>query len=126
MSVEVDDKEFVVLTAESIHKLLHSDRAEPAERRRRRERRRVERWPFPGPVQLWVKDLDGEETEVLATCENLNEWGIGISAPRPFEVGARLPIAIHQPEATYHGEGVVRHCTPSNGVYFVGIELVEG
>ena len=74
---------------------------------------------------MWVRNRAGEEMELLATCHNLNSWGIGVICELMLEEGTQLPIAIHQPEATYHGTGVVRHCTSSDGEYFVGIELVE-
>lgn len=124
MSLELEDREFVALDAGTIKELLASGQREALDRRGP-ERRRVERWPFPATVQLRFKTRSGDEVEIIGTCENLNETGIGVMCERPFEVGLRLPISIHQPEATYHGEGVVRHCTPSKGEYFVGIELVE-
>ena len=109
MSLELEEREFVALDARTIQELLTSGR-EKASDRRGPERRRVERWPFPATVQLRVKTRSGEEVEIIGTCENMNESGIGVTCERPFEVGLRLPISIHQPEATYHGEGVVRHC----------------
>lgn len=124
VSVEVDDKEFVAMNSETIRQLLETGGRTPSDRRRA-DRRGAQRWPFPATVQLWVHNRAGEEVEILGTCQNLNESGVGVLCERPLEVGLRLPIAIHQPEATYHGEGVVRHCTPSAGEYFVGIELVE-
>ncbi len=124
VSTEVDDKEFVALNADTIQDLLSSG-AQRAAERRGTDRRQAKRWPFPATVQLWFPDRSGEDVEILATCENLNDAGIGVSCERPFDVGFRLQIAIHQAEATYHGEGVVRHCTPSVREYFVGIELVE-
>ena len=124
MSVEVEDKEFVALNAETIQTLLESGRQQQADRRNR-ERRREKRWPFPGTVQLWVRNPAGEEFEIHATCQNLNEAGLGLICEQGFEVGMIVPIAIHQPDATYHGTGVIRHCTPSDGAYFLGVELVD-
>ena len=119
---EVEDKEFIALNAETIQQLLEAGRGARNDHRRA-ERRKQTRWPFPGTVQFWVRDSMGEEYEIHATCQNLNENGLGVLCERPFDVGASLPIAIHQPEATYHGLGVVRHCTPSKGGYFIGLEL---
>ena len=124
MSVEVEDKEFVALNTASIKTLLATGGRQASDRRSR-ERRREKRWPFPGTVQFWVKDRFGEDVQILGTCDNMNEQGIGVLCGRALEVGLRLPIAIHQPEATYHGEGVVRHCTPWENEYFIGIELSE-
>ncbi len=124
MSIDVEDKEFVALNAETIQTLLQSGARERSDRRGR-ERRREKRWPFPGTVQLWLRDRAGEEFEVHATCQNLNEAGLGLLCDRGFEVDMVVPIAIHQPDATYHGTGVIRHCTPSDGAYFVGVELVD-
>ncbi len=124
MSTEVEDKEFVALNAESIQRLIEANRDARTDRRGA-ERRKQQRWPFPGTVQFWVRDAIGDEYEIYATCENLNENGLGVVCERSLEVGTSLPIAIHQPEATYHGQGVVRHCTPTKGGYFVGLELAE-
>ncbi len=124
MSVDVDDKEFVALNTETIRTLLEAGQRATAERRTR-ERRDEKRWPFPGTVQLWVLDRNGDEIETYATCQNLNEAGLGLLSERPFPVGLMLPLAIHQPDATYHGKGIIRHCTPSNGGYFVGVELTD-
>ncbi len=123
MGVGLNDNEFIELNRESIAKLLVS--RQPEGTGRGACRRRVPRWPFLGPVQIWTKTRDGEEIEIDATCHDLNEHGMGMFCDCPFEPGLRLPIAIHQPEATYHGEAVVRHCAPSGTEYFIGIEFLE-
>jgi hypothetical protein len=124
VKIDLEEKEFVALTADAIQKLLRAGEDRTADRRQQ-ERRREPRWPFASPVQLWVRNRMGQEVEIHATCINLTETGLGLSCEKPLESGLCIPIAIHQAEATYHGKGVVRHCTPSNGEYFVGIELVE-
>ena len=123
MDIELDEKEFVALNAKTIRKLLASGDGLSSELSRS-ERRSRERWPFDAPVQLWATDPTGEELQLLATCQNMNEDGVGLLCDRPFAVGTVLPIAIHRADATYHGKGVVRHCTVSGDEYFVGIELI--
>ncbi len=118
----VDIKEFVPLNRQNLTKLIENRHASDGHGK---ARRRLSRWPFPGPLQIWLKTAAGEELEIFGTCHNLNEHGAGVSCERYIEPGTRVPIAIHQPEATYHGEGVVRHCTPSRSEYFIGIEFVE-
>lgn len=119
----LDETEFIALNAETIKNLVesHQDREAPGNTRRRR----LPRWPFPATVQLWAADRAGRETQYFGTCQNLNVHGIGVASERPFDIGRALQIALHQPEATYHGRGVVRHCTSQGQEYFVGIEFVE-
>jgi PilZ domain-containing protein len=125
VSLELEEKEFVALDGPTIKRLLSSGEQESRSRRKGVERRKEERWPFPAAVQLWATNYDGEEYEYLATCENLNEQGIGLTTDRSFEPGSNVGIAIHQCDATYHGRGIIRHCTRSDRGYFVGVELVE-
>ncbi|NOT02872.1 MAG: PilZ domain-containing protein [Phycisphaerales bacterium] len=115
-------QEFVKLDREAIHQLVENRFGADADGHKRR---RITRWPFPGQLQLWIRDAAGTEVQVFGTCHNLNENGIGVYCERSIEIGQQVPIAIHQPEATYHGDGVVRHCTPSDGEYFVGIEFID-
>ncbi len=123
--IDVQDQEFVVLDADGVRALLANDQRSSADRRDG-PRRRVQRWPFPGTVQIQITDSMGEEVELLGTCHNINEHGIGFQCERSIPVGMPLPIAIHQPDATYHGRCVVRHCTASDGEYFIGVEFVTG
>lgn len=121
--MNADVKEFIPLNQKTIAKLIeHRQGQDPGAGGRKR--RRLERWPFPGQLQLWVKNAAGQEVQLFGTCHNMNPHGVGVICDRYLEPGVRVPIAIHQPEATYHGEGVVRHCTPSGREYFVGIEFV--
>ena len=122
--MEVEEKEFVALSSAAIHKLIE-DRKRADRRESRRTRRRIARWPFPGPVQVWASNGHGEEEQVFGTCRNLNEQGIGFFCERAFEPGTTISVAIHQAEATYHGEGVVRHCTKSDREYFIGMEFAN-
>jgi len=121
---DVGVQEFIPLNKKTIAQLVENRKAADSGATGRR-RRRLTRWPFPGQLQLWFKDSAGEEIQTFGTCHNLNENGIGVNCERYIEPGMRVPIAIHQPEATYHGEGVVRHCTTSGREYFIGIEFVQ-
>ncbi|HEY3244032.1 MAG TPA: PilZ domain-containing protein [Phycisphaerae bacterium] len=89
------------------------------------ERRRVPRWPFPGTVEIWSKNADGLEFHQLGTCSNLSEGGAGIVTDCWLPVGDTLDIAIHQPEASYHGRAIVRHCSRYAEGYGVGMEFIE-
>ena len=122
--MEVEEKEFVALSSNAILKLVE-DRKRADRRASQRTRRRIARWPFPGPVQVWSGEEDGEEEQVFGTCRNLNENGIGFYCERSFEAGTKITVAIHQPEATYQGKGVVRHCTKSDEEYFIGMEFAD-
>ncbi len=86
-------------------------------------RRRNLRWPFPGTVELWVPETDGEDRYILATCVNLSLDGVGILCDEEFPPGFELAIAIHQPEVSFHGRAVVRHATRNDSGYFIGVQF---
>jgi hypothetical protein len=89
-------------------------------------KRTAARWPFPGAVEIWVPNADGTERHVLGACQNLTEAGVGVRCDQPIEVGLTMPIAIHQPEASFHGKGTVRHCTMRGKACLVGFEFIFG
>ena len=119
----MDADEIVPLTAESIKDLLETRRG-AQERGNAHEKRRVLRWTFPGAVEIWVPAEGGGERHVLGVCHNLTEVGLGVRIEETIEVGATLPIAIHQPERSFHGKGIVRHCTARGDGYLAGFEFV--
>ena len=119
----MDADEIQPLTAQTVGRLLESRRLadeEPGELAKRRS----SRWAFPGAVEMWVADQDGAEVHTLGVCHNLSERGVGVRCDEPLTIGVTLPVAIHQPEASLHGKGIVRHCTPRDSGYLVGIEFV--
>ena len=53
--------------------------------------------------------------------------GIGIRADEALTPGVQLGIAVHEPEASFHGRAVVRHCTDTGqGYHIVGLEFLFG
>ncbi|MBI4717299.1 MAG: PilZ domain-containing protein [Planctomycetes bacterium] len=86
-------------------------------------RRRATRWPFPGPVELWIPESNGTEHYALATCLNLSLDGLGMLCDEQLPVGMELAIAIHQPEVSFHGRAVVRHATVHDDGYFIGLQF---
>ena len=87
-------------------------------------RRRTPRWPFPGQVQLWISDEDGIEQLTFATCLDLSLHGVGMLYDDALPVGLEFSLAIHQPEASLHGRGIVRHCTEHEAGYHIGVEFL--
>lgn len=114
--------EICLLTRTAITRLLCSSDGEPDETRESCQRDQP-RWPFPGTVQFWCPDEQGQEQHNLATCVNLSMGGLGMRCDKALEVGLRLAIAVHQPEASLHGHGIIRHCTALEDGYFVGVEF---
>lgn len=110
--------EIFKLTRESIHELLHSRLPLP-DASVQGERRHSPRWPFPGTVEIYLD----ENTECLGTCRNLNETGFGMSCDRYFEPESRVKFAVHLPEASFCGAGVVRYCMHTPRGYMTGIEF---
>ncbi|MCK4660152.1 MAG: PilZ domain-containing protein [Phycisphaerae bacterium] len=116
----VDAEEIILLTADSVAALVAAHRScEETET----GKRRMPRWPFPGTTQLWLTDAAGVEKLVFATCCNISADGLGLRTDDSLPVGTTVPIAIHLPQATYHGKAAVRHCTASANGYFVGMEF---
>ena len=118
----MDAEKIVKLTAEAIQELLDSQRVE-AESKQEPGRRRVERWPFPGTVEIWLPDECYGEQHVLATLHNLSAQGLAMRSRRPVPTDTRISLAVHQPELSVYGHGVVRHCTQAYTGYLVGVEF---
>lgn len=87
-------------------------------------RRRAQRWPFPATVELWVPTPAGEEEHVLASCLNISMEGMGIRCNEQLAMDAELSVSIHQPEVTLFGKAAVRHITPINEGYYIGLEFL--
>ena len=121
----MDADEIIPLTADSIADLVEAHRAAEAPLSETGNRT-VPRWPFPGAVQLWASDEPEAERLIFGTCCNISEGGLGVRTDEPLPVGATLPFAIHLPQASYHGEATVRHCTKKKTGYFVGMEFDFG
>ncbi len=119
----MDADEILPLTREAIIGLLVSRQESDAQDGDPGNRGKP-RWAFPGAVEMWVTDSTGLETHLLGVCQNLSEGGVGVRCDEELEVGATLPIAVHQPEASFHGRGIVRHCTPRGQSLLVGIEFI--
>ena len=115
--------EICPLTKATIAELLQGREADLAEYASD-ERRRSPRWPFPGTVEVWIPQENGEERYLLATCENLGRGGVGVRCDEELPVDWELPIAIHQPERSLHGRAIVRHATWTPKGYYVGMEFV--
>ncbi|MEK6677549.1 MAG: PilZ domain-containing protein [Planctomycetota bacterium] len=125
----MDVTEFCPLTEEAICNLLEARQGFlPRDRRNASRntptRRQVTRWPFPGTVELWIPDRYGVEQYTLGSCVDLSRNGAGVQCDRSIPVGMELALAIHQPEATFHGRATVRHCSPrDDNEYYIGVEF---
>lgn len=87
--------------------------------------RKAPRWPFPGTVELWIPGEDGFERHALATSINLSIHGMGVRCEEELPPGMELEIAIHEPEASFHGRAIIRHCTPiPSGQYMIGVQFL--
>ena len=120
----MDATEFCALEPDSIAKLL-SSRQKSIRPSNWHGRRNAPRWPFPSTVELWVPDAAGEEHYSLATSINLSTTGIGLKLDQPIPAGTRLAIAVHEPEMSFHGRAVVKHCTETNhGFSIAGLQFL--
>jgi hypothetical protein len=125
----MDTTEICRLTRDALEALLAERSAsKPQDRRsgkRGAPRRGTPRWPFPGTVELWIPDAAGRQWHSLATSINLSESGLGLRCDEPLEAGTELEVAIHEPEVSFHGRAVVRHCSPGpEDTYVVGLQFL--
>ena len=111
------------LTEQAVAKLL-GDRNAACVPGYPRCQRKTPRWPFPGTVELWLPDEANGERYELANSDNLSLYGIGVRFEEPMEPGLSLGIAFHEPEASFHGHAVVRHCkTLGDGTFYIGMQF---
>lgn len=125
----METTEICRLTREAIERLLAERIASrPQDRRkgwRNAPHRRAPRWPFPGTVELWIPDGAGRQWHSLATSINLSESGIGLRHDDSLKPGTELEIAIHEPEVSFHGRAVVRHCSPApDETHIIGLQFL--
>lgn len=113
----------VPLTEKAVSKLLRSrEAARP--KNRQAGKRLTPRWPFPGVVELWLPDENGEMQHSLATSINLSLNGIGIRYDETLEPGTEVELAFHEPEMSFHGRAIVRHATKMESDHLIGMQFV--
>lgn len=119
----MDAERIVKLSPDAIQELLNSRRV-PAHSTIGDERRDQERWAFPGTVEIWLPDACYGERHLLATLHNLSPSGLAMRTRRPIPTETRVSFAMHQPELSCYGHGLVRHCTRAPIGYLVGMEFI--
>jgi len=116
--------EVTVLTERALAKLLADRQGVPA-KHTRKCRRQTLRWPFPGTVQLWLPDDVYGESLILATSLNLSIEGLAVRCEEPLEPGTEVTLAVHEPEVSFQGRAVVRHCTENDdGLHCIGMAFL--
>ncbi len=122
----MDATEICALTPEAVAELLTA-RHQAGKHLNWHGRRNAQRWAFPSTVELWLPDGHGGERYALATSINLSTMGMGLKSDEPIESGTVVGVAIHEPEMSFFGRAVVRHCTETeHGFSIVGLEFVFG
>ena len=119
----MDAVEICPLSEEAVAKLLAS-RQTDQRAGSTNGRRQGPRWPFPGTVELWIPDENGVEQHTLATSVNLSLHGVGVKTEQELPEGLEVAIAIHEPEMSFHGRAVVRHCTAIDDGYYIGMQFI--
>ncbi|MFH1745903.1 MAG: PilZ domain-containing protein [Planctomycetota bacterium] len=118
----MDADRIVKLSPKAIQQLIDSQQIK-SESKQGPGKRRVERWPFPGTVEVWLPDDCYGEQHHLATLHNLSINGLAMRTRRPIATDTKVSIALHQPELSAYGHAVVRHCTRAHAGYLVGVEF---
>lgn len=119
----MDAERIVKLSPEAIAELIDAHRV-AAVSKEPPGKRREERWPFPGTVELWLPEQCYGERHMLATLHNLSPNGLGMRSRRPVPVDTKVSLAIHQPALSCYGHALVRHCTRTHVGYLVGLEFI--
>lgn len=119
----METTEICPLTREAVTKLF-ADRHAQADEKVERQRRKAPRWPFPGTAELWVPGEGDIEHYTLATSLNLSLDGAGIRCDEPLPLNLELAVAFHEPEVSFHGRAVVRHCTRMGDEYLIGLQFL--
>ncbi len=117
--------EICPLARDTLAELLTGRNTTAADKAGKR-RRKVPRWPFPGTVELWIPDELGIERYALATSLDLSLDGVGIRCDEPLSPGLELAVAIHEPEVSFHGRAIVKHCTEIEDEYLIGLQFRFG
>jgi hypothetical protein len=121
----MDATEICSLSQEALTHMLSVRQECQARRSHWHGRRSAPRWPFPSTVELWLPEERGVERYLLATSINLSTTGIGLKVDEELPKGLELGIAIHEPEMSFHGRAVVRHCAETErGYWIAGLEFL--
>lgn len=118
----MDAEKIIKLTPETIREMLESHRID-VQQKNPPGKRREERWPFPGTVEVWLPDECYGERHILATLHNLSQNGLAMRTRRPIPTATRIALAIHEPELSCYGHAIVRHCTRAPVGYLIGVEF---
>jgi hypothetical protein len=116
-------EEFIPLTKQTLREIL-SVRYAARVTSDKDSRRRQPRWPFPGTVELWITNREGHDEHILGRALNLSIAGIGVLMEEYIAEGEQVRIAVHQPEATFLGNALVRHTSLTEHGFRVGLEFV--
>jgi hypothetical protein len=97
-------------------------RCKPNTRRRADRNRRAERRLLCSDLvkARWVTAA-GERREEVAILEDLSPSGASLFLGVPAPAG--VPLTLATPEREFKGK--VRHCTPTNNGYLIGVEFPE-
>ena len=118
----MDAEKIVKLTPAVIRELLDANRIN-VHSKHPPGKRRQERWPFPGTVEVWLPDECYGERHLLTTLHNLSLIGLAMRSRRPIPTETRISLALHQPELSCYGHAIVRHCTCASVGYLIGVEF---
>jgi len=119
----MDAERIVKMTPETIASLVDAQPVH-AIAKQAPGRRKEDRWPFPGTVEVWLPEGSYGERHILATLHNLSHHGLAMRSRRPIPKDTTISLAIHQPELSCYGHGVVRHCTRAHVGYLIGVEFI--
>lgn len=119
----MDADRIVKLSPDAVSELIESQRVNSVAKIPP-GRRREERWPFPGTVEVWLPENCYGERHLLATLHNLSTHGLAMRCRRPLPTDTKISLAVHQPEMSVYGAALVRHCTQAHVGYLIGLEFI--
>ena len=119
----MDAERIVKLSSDAIEDVLRS-RAVASIGKFESDKRRRDRWPFAGTVEVWLPDDCYGERHLLATLHNLSPGGLAMRTRRPIDSDTKISLALHQPDLSCYGHAMVRHCTRAPIGYLIGVEFI--
>jgi hypothetical protein len=120
----MDTEEIVKLSRRAVANLIESRLASgKLESYAGHERRKSPRWPFPGQVEVRLLG-DNHYPPSFFDCRDLGETGMGMCGEHGYEVGTVIELALHVPEVTFFGKGIVRYSMRTRQGRMMGVEFI--
>jgi len=87
-------------------------------------KRRFRRWNFRCPADLYLKDENGQEIRLYASCRDISPIGVGLVCKQPIKAGTVAQIVLDLGFGKYIADVRIVHCTQTVGGFKIGAEFI--